>query len=69
MQLQSGGDVYLAQPDPALKYIVQLDVLEKYGLWVLCNQGWASLFLYESISIHQMLEVATEIDSGGPSHR
>lgn len=35
---------------------------------MLCNQGWASLFLYESISTHLRLEVVTEIDFGSPSH-
>ena len=33
-----------------------------------CNQGWVSLFLYESISTHQRLEVVTEIDFGSPNH-
>lgn len=65
MQLHPGGDFYLAQPDPALKHIVQLDVLEEYGLWVLCNQGWASLFFHELVPLHQTLEVAIETGFGG----
>lgn len=67
MQLQTGGDLYLAQPDPALKCIVQLDILEEYGLWVLCNQGWASLFFYELVPTHQTLEAASETGFGGLS--
>lgn len=66
VKLQTGGDFYLARPDPALKYLVQLNVLEKYGLRVLCNQGWASLFFDELIHVHQMLGVATEKGFVGP---